>query len=86
MGIGEWLSNNGFNFLSAIGVIFSLAFTAKALRSETKTRRIGNLLSITANYRELWATYLDDKELVRVRDMSAKQTLPLYLSICCQSC
>ncbi len=71
MGIWGWLANNSFNLLSAVGVIGSLWFTAISLRSETKTRRIANLLSITANHRELWKVYLTDKELARVRDASA---------------
>lgn len=71
MGFWDWFSNNAFNLLSAIGVIASLCFTAVSLRSETKTRRIANLLSVTANHRELWKTFLNDKDLARVRDTAA---------------
>ncbi len=71
MGIGNWLAANAFNLLSAVGVIGSLCFTAISLRSETKTRRIANLLTITANHREVWKTFLEDKGLARVRDASA---------------
>ena len=71
MGIWGWLADNSFNLLSAVGIIGGLCFTAHSLRSETKTRRIANLLTITGNHRELWKAYLGDKELVRVRDVSA---------------
>ena len=71
MGIWGWLADNSFNLLSAVGIIGGLWFTALSFRSEAKTRRIANLLSITANHRELWKVYLTDKELVRVRDASA---------------
>jgi hypothetical protein len=74
MGIGDWLANNLFNLLSAAGIIGSLYFAAISLRSETKTRRIANLLAITANHRELWKVFLKDKELARVRDSSADTT------------
>lgn len=70
MAFGDWFSTNTFNLISALGVIASLCFTAVSLRSETKTRRIANLLSVTANHRELWKTFLSDKELARVRDAS----------------
>lgn len=49
----------------------SLLFTAVSLRSETKTRRIANLLSITANHRELWEMQIERPELGRVTDPSA---------------
>ena len=74
MDFGGWLANNSFNLLSAIGVIGSLWFTSISLRSETKTRRIANLLTITANHREIWKVFLSDKGLARVRDASADTT------------
>jgi hypothetical protein len=46
--------------------------TADSLRSETKTRQIANLLTITANHREVWTVFLNDKELGRVRDATAR--------------
>ena len=48
MGIWGWLAENSFNLLSAVGIIGGLCFTAHSLRSETKTRRIANLLALTA--------------------------------------
>lgn len=71
MGFGGWFSDNAFNLISAIGVVGSLWFTAFSLRSETKTRRISNLLAVTANHREVWNTFLANKELARVRDVGA---------------
>ena len=67
----EWLAANWFTLLSAVGVIGGLFFTAFSLRSETKTRRIGNLLAITANHRELWEECIRRPELGRVLDASA---------------
>jgi len=71
MGIGDWILQNWFNLFSAIGIITGLWFTAFSLRSDTKTRRVANLLTITANHREVWRVFLDDKGLARVRDASA---------------
>jgi hypothetical protein len=71
MGIGEWILQNWFNLFSAIGIIAGLWFTAFSLRSETKTRRVANLLSITANHREIWKEFLTNPKLARVRDAAA---------------
>jgi len=71
MGVGEWFSQNWFNLFSAAGIIGGLWFTASSLRSETKTRRVANLLTVTANYREIWKGYFDNPELARVLDASA---------------
>jgi hypothetical protein len=71
MEIGGWVSQNWFNLFSAIGIIATLGFAAFSLRSETKTRRIANLLTITANHREIWKEFLNDPKLARVRDAAA---------------
>ena len=76
--MAEWLIANWFTLLSAVGVTGGLFFTAFSLRSETKTRRIGNLLTITANHRELWEECIRRPELGRVLDASpdlAKQPI-----------
>ena len=78
MDIGAWFAENTFNLFSAVGVIGSLWFTAVSFRSETKTRKVANLLTITANHRELWKVYLTSKDLARVRDILADtRTLPV---------
>jgi len=71
MGIREWIYQNWFDLFSAIGIIAGLWFTAFSLRSETKTRQIGNLLTITANHREIWKEFLKNPKLARVRDAAA---------------
>jgi len=71
MGTGEWISQNWFNLLSVAGIIGSLWFAAVSLRSETKTRRVANLLAITANHREVWKEFFGKPELARVIEPSA---------------
>jgi hypothetical protein len=71
MGIGNWLAQNWFYFLSAVGIIGGLLFTAISLRSETKTRRIANLLTLTHNQRELLEVFYQNLELSRILDASA---------------
>lgn len=67
----NWLATNWFDLLSSVGIIASLMFTAFALHSETKTRRIANLLSITANHRDVWKEFLHSPDLARVIDPKA---------------
>lgn len=71
MGVGEWISQNWFDLFSSAGIIGGLWFTAVSLHSETKTRRVGNLLTLTANYREVWKEFFRSPELARVIDPSA---------------
>jgi hypothetical protein len=69
--MGQWLSENWFNLFSSAGIIGGLWFTAVSLHSETKTRRIANLLTITANYREIWQEFFRSPILARVIDPAA---------------
>lgn len=71
MGAVDWILQNWFELFSAVGIIGGLWFTAVSLRSETKTRRIANLLAITANHREVWKEFFRSPELARVIEPSA---------------
>jgi hypothetical protein len=80
----NWISDNWFNLISAVGIITSLLFTAISLRSETKTRRIGSLLDLTESHRELWAKMFDHPELSRIFDAApdlSKHPITLVESI-----
>lgn len=61
-----WIAENWFDLLSAVGIIGSLLLTAVSLQSGTKTRRVGNLLTLTQNHREIWSELFDHRELRRV--------------------
>jgi hypothetical protein len=45
-------------------------FTAVSLRSETETRRISNLLTLTEGHRDIWSIVLEHPGLARVLDAS----------------
>lgn len=66
MEIGRWIADNWFELLNSVGIVGGLLFTAFSLRSETKTRRIANLLVITQNHREIWKELLRNPRLARV--------------------
>ena len=67
----RWIVENWVTELNAVGVVVGLLFTAISLRSETKTRRIANLLTITSNHRQVWQEFFRHPELARVLDASA---------------
>jgi hypothetical protein len=67
----QWFSEHWFDLFSTVGIVGSLWFTAAALHSETKTRRIANFLAVTANYREIWKEFLNQPKLARVLDAAA---------------
>jgi len=72
--MAQWLTDNWFNIFSSIGILGGLWFTAISLHSETKTRRIANLLTVTSNYREIWKEFFHAPALARVIDPAADVT------------
>lgn len=72
MEIWGWFVQNLFTILSSVGIIAGLWFTAFSLRAETKTRRVANLLTVTANHREIWTEFLRNEKLARVADAGAE--------------
>ena len=74
MGGLRWIAENWVTALNAVGVVGGLFFTASSFRSETKTRRIANLLTITRSHREIWADFYQNPELSRVLNASADLT------------
>ena len=71
MGGLRWIIENGFTLLNAVGVVGGLLFTGISLHSETKTRRVANLLTLTQNHRALWSEYFRNPQLTRVLDATA---------------
>lgn len=71
MGFSRWITENWFVILQSAGIIGGLLFTALSLRSETKTRRVSNLLKITENHRKLWTEVMRHPELHRILDERA---------------
>ena len=69
--MAQWFAENWFDLFSSAGIIGGLWFTAVSLHSETKTRRVANLLTLTANYREVWKEFFRSPELARVIEPSA---------------
>lgn len=68
MGFWVWFDQNWFILLQSAGIIGGLFFTAFAMRSDEKTRRIGNDLLVTQNHRDIWKEIFRRPDLQRVLD------------------
>lgn len=66
MEILHWLIDHTLEVLNAIGIIGGLLFTAFSFRAETKSRRVSNLLSLTAAHRSIWKEQFEYPKLGRV--------------------
>lgn len=63
-----WFSAHGHDWIQSVGIVGGLAFTALALRADTKSRRAENLIRITENHRALWTRFDEMPSLRRVLD------------------
>ena len=66
----DWFSANWYSAVEAAGIIGGLIFTAVSFRTDTKARRIGNLLKLTEQQRDIWREFLHRPELSRVLDIA----------------
>jgi len=66
MGLPQWFIENWFVLLQSIGIIAGLIFTAVALQTDAKVRRIQNLLTLTEHHREIWTKLYERPELSRL--------------------
>jgi hypothetical protein len=74
MGFSDWIAHNWFSLLQSLGIIGGLFFTGISLRIDAKVRRLGNLLTITQQHREIWTNLYRRPELSRVLDPKANVT------------
>jgi len=67
----RWIIQHGFDLISSLGIIAGLLFTAASFRSDTRSRRLTNLITLTGQHREIWAGFIQKAELQRVVDPRA---------------
>ncbi len=71
MGFWGWVAENWFNLLSVAGIVGGLCFTGFSLHSEAKTRRVANLLKLTASQRALMEVFYKNLSMTRILDPNA---------------
>jgi len=69
--MGESLSSQWFELVQTAGIVAGLLLTAASLRQEAKARRVSNLITLTAQHREIWTKFLSRPSLSRVLDTTA---------------
>lgn len=74
MAIEGWTFQDWFDLFSSIGIVGSFWLGILTLRSDTKTRRVANLLTLIQNHRELWSDFCRNPLYTRVPDASADLT------------
>jgi hypothetical protein len=68
MAFSEWFTSNWYSLSETVGIIGSLIFTGLSARTDTKARRIENLLKLTEQHRDIWRELLHSPKLSRVLD------------------
>jgi hypothetical protein len=90
MGFWQWFYQNWFDLLQSAGIVASLLFTASALRLDTRTRQVSNLLSLTESHKTLWTEFyrrpelhriLDERAIVRQQEITREEEILVTLAI-----
>ena len=71
MELSRWFAQHGFTVLQSIGIIAGLMFNAIAIRTDVKSRRVTNYITVTAHHREIWSRFAAQPGLARVVDPHA---------------
>jgi len=66
MEISPWLAQHWLDLLQTFGIVGGLVFTGWSMRRDERARKIGNLIDIKQQYREIWEQLYDWPELFRV--------------------
>ena len=61
-----WLIEHSQMILEPVGIVGSLLFTGISLRTETRARRVQNILTITSAHRDIWRELYDRPNLGRI--------------------
>jgi hypothetical protein len=69
--VGRWLGENWFALVQGVGIVAGLVFTGVSLRRDLRARRVGDLLTLTQQHRELWSEVHRRPELARIMDADA---------------
>lgn len=69
--VGQWFRDNWFALVQGVGIVAGLVFGAVTLRRDLRARRVGDLLALTQQHRELWSEVHRRPELARIMDPDA---------------
>jgi len=66
MEIFHWVAEHGFDLVGVVGIIASLLFTAVSFHKDDRSRKIGNLIAITQQHRDVWQQLYERPGLARI--------------------
>lgn len=69
--VALWVLGHGQDSLQVVGIVAGLVFTALGLRTDTRSRRIQTLITLTQQHRDIWEEVTRRPELRRVTDVDA---------------
>lgn len=69
--IALWVLVHGQDSLQVVGIVAGLVFTALGLRTDTRSRRIQTLITLTRQHREIWVELARQPGLRRVAEAGA---------------
>src|SRR5687767_11824244 len=61
-----WIEEHWFELLQTIGIVGGLAFTAAARIQDVRARKVGNLIALKQEHREIWKELYARPSLSRV--------------------
>ncbi len=62
----QWLREDWFTALQTLAILSGFLFTCITLRRDQRSRRVANLLLLTANHRDVWNRLFSHPELRRI--------------------
>jgi len=71
MGIIEWIGHNWSALIQTGTLAGGLFFTGMAVLLDARARRVGNLIQLTQQHRDLWERLFIQPELARILDPAA---------------
>ena len=71
MGFNEWIEQNWLALIQTGALAGGLLFTGIAVLLDARARRIGNLIQLTQQHRDLWERLNMQPELARILDPDA---------------
>jgi len=71
MGINEWIGHNWIALIQTVALAGGLLFTGVAVLLDARARRVGNLIQLTQQHRDLWERLYIQPELARILDSAA---------------
>jgi hypothetical protein len=71
MGFNEWILQNVLTLIQTVLLAAGLSFTGVAVLLDARARRVGNLIQLTQQHRDLWERLYVQPELARILDPAA---------------